>query len=78
MAYQFSRKGCFKCGNCECIHSCKVFLILRLNDTQWAILLRTAPRSNVSVTTAVNQDTSPRLVPHPEQSQPSNAIHAAV
>ena len=54
-----------------------VFLILRVSNTQWAILLRTALRNSVSVTTAVNQDTSPQLVRHPELSQPSNATPAA-
>ena len=52
-------------------------LISKVNNVQWAILPRIAPRSNVSATTVASQDTSPQLVPRPEPSQLSNAILAA-
>ncbi|THH17417.1 hypothetical protein EW146_g3384 [Bondarzewia mesenterica] len=59
MAYQFSRKGCFKCGNRAFIHFPFPYAFAFVTETDWvsptpkksAILPRTARRSSVYATT---------------------------
>ncbi|CAK5275678.1 unnamed protein product [Mycena citricolor] len=64
MAYQFSRKGCFKCGNYYPFH-------------KWGILPRAALRSNVSAIIVASLVTNLLLVRHLVRSLLSSATLAA-
>lgn len=78
MAYQFSRKGCFKCGNRTCF---PISPNSREADpkglpVQLVTLLKTAPLSNVYVTTVVSLGMNPLLALLLARSPLSSAILA--
>jgi hypothetical protein len=78
MAYNVSRKGCFKCGNRASLPLSLSLLPLTHPPTrQSATLPRHVRHKNGYVTTAANQATNPQPVPNRGASPPSNATPAA-
>ena len=79
MAYQFSRKGCFKCGNraSSSLHVHPSPSMTGLSP-QWGTLQRIALRSSVSATIAASRGMSLLPVPLPAPLPPSSATPAGV